>query len=194
MDPAAALANRVLDGESSARARIKAFAGRKFVVGVGPFATAMRIEADGRLASTTLAGDAADLTLSLSPLAAPAFLANPARWDELVRADGDAALAATLKDLAHTMPWFVERMLAAALGPILGQRAADVGRQLLAFPEHAAERIGESVISYARDEAALAAHAAAFRQFVADSDALAQRVEAIAARVDAVAAGLAAAK
>lgn len=187
MDPAAAIANRVLDGETSARARLAAFAGRKFLVSVGPFVNAMRIDADGRLASTALAGEPAQLTLSLSPLAAPAFLANPSRWDELVRADGDADLAATLKDLAHTMPWFVERSLAAALGPILGQRAADVGRQLLAFPEQAAERIGASVMSYARDEAALAAHAHAFRQFVSDSDALAQRVDAIAARIDALA-------
>jgi len=190
MDPAAALANRVLDGEASARGRLTPFAGRKFVIAIGPLATAMRIDDGGRFATTALGGDPSDLTLSLSPLAAPAFLANPSRWDELIRVDGDPALAATLKDLAHTMPWFVERTLAAALGPILGQRAADAGRQLLAFPEQAAERIGDSVMSYARDEAQLAAHANAFREFTADSAALAQRVDALEARVDALAARL----
>ena len=79
-----------------------------------------------------------DLTLTLSPLGVPSLLANPARWGEFVTADGDAALAATLQELAQTLPWFVERAFASALGPILGQRVADAGRRLLAFPEYAA--------------------------------------------------------
>ena len=82
----------------------------------------------------------------------PAFLAEPTRWDALVTADGDPALAATLKGLAETLPWFVERAFAEALGPIAGQFLADTGRRMLAFPGYAGERVGDSVASYVRDE------------------------------------------
>ena len=99
-------------------------------------------------------------------------------------ADGDPALVATLKDLAQTLPWFVEHAFARALGPIAGQRVADAGRALLAFPEYAAERIGDSVIGYARDEAGLIARGDEARTFGEQVALLAARVESIAARIE----------
>jgi len=133
------------------------------------------------------------LTLTLSALSAlsiPSFLANPRRWDEFVVADGDVAFAATLKGLAETLPWFVERAFASALGPIVGQRLADAGRRLLAFPEYAASRVGESVASYARDEVRLAASSMDARAFGDDVTAIASRVDEASARIDALAARL----
>jgi ubiquinone biosynthesis protein UbiJ len=192
MDPAAALANRVLDRQSWAQQRLAQHAGRCFLVAVGPLATLLAIEPSGRLAAQPLAGSTPDLTLTLSPLALPAFLAQPARWDALVTASGDAALAATLRELAQTLPWFVEETFATVLGPIVGQRAADAGRALLAFPEHAAERVGESLGSYARDEAGLAARGSALQDFARDTAALGERVDALEARIAAIATRLAA--
>src|SRR5262249_30115618 len=120
----------------------------------------------------------------------PAFLANPRRWDEFVVADGDTALAATLKGLAETLPWFVERAFAAALGPIVGQRVADAGRRLLALPEYAVSRFGDSVASYARDEFRFAASSFDARAFGDDVAALVSRVDVVEARIDALAARL----
>ena len=191
LDPAAlpsALANRVLEREAWARTQLAAHAGRVFVVTVGPVATAMRIDAAGMVETAPLAGCTPDLRLTLSPFAAPAFLADPTRWDELVAADGDPALAATLKELGRTLPWFVEHAFARALGPIVGQRVADAGRHLLAFPEYATSHIGHSVASYARDEAGLLAPGADVRAFAQDVAALAVRVDALTARLDALAA------
>jgi ubiquinone biosynthesis protein UbiJ len=93
-----------------------------------------------------------------------------------------------LKALARTLPWFVEQAFAQALGPIVGQRLADAGRRLLALPEYAATRIGESVSSYARDEAGLLAHGADMRRLALDVAELAARTDALAARLDALAA------
>ena len=138
----------------------------------------MRVAADGAFEDAP--PDAPpDLELALSPLTVPAFLANPARWNEFVRETGDADLGGVLKDLAQTLPWFVEAALARALGPMAGQRAADAGRRLLGFPEYAAERMTESVVSYARDEAELLARGDAMRR-------LAEGVENATARVDAL--------
>lgn len=184
MGPVASLANHALEREAWARERLAAHAGRVVVVVIGPVATGMRIDASGRFQTTPLAGHAPDLTLTLSPFGVPSLLANPARWGEFVTVDGDPALAATLKGLAHTLPWFVEEAFANVLGPILGQRVADAGRRLLAFPEYAAARVGESVASYARDEIGLLAHGDEMRLFTEQTRALAARADALAARFD----------
>lgn len=191
LGPAAALANRIFEGQAWAQERLAGHADRVFVVAVGPLSTALRVEASGRLAATSLAGLAPDLALTLSPVGIPSFLANPSRWPEFVTASGDAALAATLRDLAQTLPWFAEQTFARVLGPIVGQRVADAGRKLLAFPEYAAERLGASVASFAGDEAALVAGASQFSDFAqrtaelaASVDALASRVDALSARID----------
>jgi ubiquinone biosynthesis protein UbiJ len=186
----AALANRVLEREAWARQRLAAFAGRIFVVVVGPVATAMRVDDTGLVASTATGAGTPDLTLTLSPLDLPAFLANPTRWGEFVATEGDPALAATLQELAQTLPWFVEQAFAGALGPVIGQRLANAGRQLLAFPEYAAQRVGDSVASFARDEAGLLAHGEEARVFADQVAALAARTDALAARLDALASRL----
>jgi len=185
---APALLNRALEHESWAQASLAAHAGRTFVIAVGPVTTRLRIDGEGKVEAAPRDGSPPDVTLALSALSVPAFLANPKRWDEFVVADGHAELAATLKGLAETLPWFVERAFAAALGPIVGQRVADAGRKLLALPEYAAARVGDSMASYARDEVRFAATHIDARAFGDDVAALAERVDALAERVDALAA------
>jgi ubiquinone biosynthesis protein UbiJ len=187
---APALLNRALEHEAWAQASLAAHAGRTFAIAVGPLTTRLRIDGAGRVEAAPRDGSHADVTLALSPLSVPAFLANPKRWDELIVADGDEALAATLKGLAETLPWFVERAFAAVLGPIVGQRVADAGRSLLAFPEYAASQVGDSVASYAREEIRFAASNVDARALGKDIATLAQQVDALAARVEAFAARL----
>jgi len=181
------LANRVLERESWAQSCLAAHAESVVVIAVGPFAAAMRVDAAGKLEAAPAPADAPDLRLTLSPLSLPSFLADPRRWDEFVTADGDAALAATLKGLAETLPWFVERAFADVLGPIVGQRVADAGRHLLAFPEYAAARVGEAVAGYLRDETGLVTPGADAQSFAEAVGALAARVDTLAARLDALA-------
>ena len=181
IDPAIGLANRVLEREDWARERLSAHAGRSVRMVCGPIASTLAIAPSGMLSPSQ---SAADLTLSISPLRLPTLLAHPERWTELVAVEGDAALAATLADLARTLPWFVEQAFASALGPLIGTRVADAGRELLALPERAAHSFGESLSSYARDEAGLGVSASAFADFVAEAAAVAARVDALALRLD----------
>ena len=189
-DPAAvpaAVANRVLAREQWARDCLAAHSGRAFKVAVGPLVSTMQIDGTGSIESVPGLDRTADLTLTISPFALPAFLADPKRWDDLVGKEGDAALAATLKGLAETLPWFVERAFAQALGPVAGQLVADAGRRMLAFPGYAGARIGDSVASYVRDEAALAVTSAQARAFADEVSATADRVDALSRRVDSLA-------
>ena len=181
------LVNRALERESWARESLAAHAGRTFAIAVGPATTAFRIDAVGALDAAARNGSAPDLVLEISPLSVPSLLANPKRWDELVVARGDATLAATLKGLAETLPWFVERAFAEALGPIAGQFVADAGRRMLAFPGYAGERVGNSVSSYMRDEVWFAATSTQARSFGDEIAETAARVDALAARIEALA-------
>ena len=180
------LANRILEGETWARDKLATHAGRVFSVTVGPANTGFRITDAGMFENASLAGVTPDLRISVSPLSLPSLLADPRSWSQYVHEDGDVALGGTLKELAQTLPWFVEKAFARVLGPIAGQRVADVGRRLLAFPEYAAERITESVARYARDEVQLVARGDELRRFTADTADIAARVDALASRVAAL--------
>ena len=189
-DPAAIgseIANRLLGREAWARDRLAAHAGQVFAVAVGPASASFTIASDGAFARAPQAGAAPDLHLTLSPFDVPAFLADPRQWNQYVVEDGDAALGGTLKELAQTLPWFVEQVFARVLGPIAGQRAADAGRHLLALPGYAAGRVGESIARYARDEAGMLAHGGELRTLREQAATLGRRVDALAARVDALA-------
>ena len=176
----------MLADQSWARDKLASVAGRVFSLTVGPLSAHWRIEVDGRVAAAPRDASV-DLRLSMSPFSVPSFLADPSRWNELVREDGDAELGGVLKDLARTMPWFVEEIFGKALGPVVGQRVADAGRRFLAFPAYAADRLAQSVGSYARDEAGLLATGHDFRLWQQGIDEVAARVDALAARVDALA-------
>lgn len=186
--------NRFLASEPWARERLAAHAGRTFAVRTGPVAGGFRIDPGGLLDPLPAAASAttADLTLTLSPLDLAPFLADPRRWSELVAEEGDAQLSRALKDIAATLPWFVEKLFARALGPIVGQRVADAGRRTLGMPEYVASRVAANVGSFVRDEVPLLAHPAEMREFAAQAEALAPRIDAIGARIAAIEAQLAA--
>ena len=180
---AADFANRALENEAWARDKLASHAGKTLRFDVGPARIAFAVETGGRLAASEASPD---LTIAIDPLKLPALLAQPSRWSELTSTSGDAALAATLAELAPTLPWFVERLLARALGPIAGQQVADAGRRLLAFPEYAGERIAESFARYVGDEARLAVRSVDMQRFTAEVAELAARFDALAKRVDAL--------
>lgn len=183
----AKIANRALAHEESLRIRLAAHAGGVFRIASGPANVTFCVGPDGTLAEG--AGDAVPtLVLTIQPTDIAALLHDPARFGEFVRAEGDAALAATIRDVSVTMPWFVEQMFSDAFGAIAGQRLADAGRSLLGLPEYAASRFHASVASYVRDEAELVAGDADVDAFGDDVREISARVDDLAARIDRIAA------
>ncbi|MFI4924697.1 MAG: hypothetical protein ACHQJ7_06080 [Vicinamibacteria bacterium] len=181
---AAEAANRALHGETWARDQLAAHAGRVVAVVSGPLAAAFTIQDDGTF-SAAPAGAVADLTLTVSPLALPALAAEPSRWRESVRADGDQALAATLESIAQTFPWFVERAFARVFGPIAGQAIADAGRTLLSIPAAMSHQAAAGVAQFA-SEADVVAHRGDFAAFSCGTVEAEERVAALAARIAAL--------
>lgn len=183
-DLAADLANRALASEDWARAKLAAFAGQSFTLTAGPFSATFAIGDDGAIASAP-AGAAPSLRVTTSPLSLPELAADPARWNELVKNDGDPALASTLADLARTFPWVVERALASAFGPIAGQAIADAGRTLLGIPAALSKHAASSVGAFAA-ESGMVARRADFDAFSCGSAEAEARVDALAKRIAAI--------
>ena len=181
MSIATDFANRALESEIWAREKLAAHAGKSVRFNVGLAHVVFAIDSEGRLAESNAAPS---LALTVEPLRLPALLAEPSRWGELASAEGDQPLAATLAELAPTLPWFVERFLSRALGPIAGQQVADAGRRLLTLPEYASERFADSVARYVGDEARLAVRAGDVQRFAAEVAELATRVDTLAKRIE----------
>ena len=87
LDPAAipgAIANRMLEREAWARERLAAHAGRDVRRRRrARAASAFAIDESGKVASALPSALHAGPHAALSPLALPAFLADPARWDAM---------------------------------------------------------------------------------------------------------------
>jgi ubiquinone biosynthesis protein UbiJ len=173
--------NHALSREPWARTRLSAFNGSTFAVIAGPVRATCAIMPDG---TVEVSDGVPELTLSVSPMNVPTLLAQPARWGEFVVAEGDPSLAATLAELALTLPWLVERELASLLGPIVGTRVADAGRAMLGAPAYAGERLGESVARYVRDEARLVVTRADAHDFASAVSDIDRRVDALWARLE----------
>ena len=193
-DPASALgetlANRLIRDEDWAREKLAVHAGRSFLIRSGPLSSAYAIREDGEIEARAVGLGAADVEVSISPLDVPALLADPSRWEGLVTSTGDPALVSTLRDLATTLPWFVERGFATAFGPVVGQRLADAGRALLGFPEYANTRVADNLTSYVRDETGLLARGDDAHALAGAAAELATRVDALAERIDRIGKGL----
>lgn len=175
------IANRALQREHWAREKLACHVGQTVRIDVGLAWQIFAIDVDGRLKDSDAVPD---LKLTVSPLRLPALLAQPERWAELVVAEGDVPLARTLSELALTLPWFIEELFARTLGPVLGQRFADIGRRLLQYPGYAAQRIADSVTSYIGNEAPFAVGAPEARVVGREIASLAARVDALALRID----------
>ena len=112
----------------------------------------------------------------LSPFTFAAFLAiRDVRDGGRRRADGRA-----LRDVARTLPWFVERLLARSLGPIVGLRIADAGRNSARPSEYAARRIAASTLDLRARRSAGARASADMRALVDDTELLAARIDGVA--------------
>lgn len=180
--PAAAFINHLLAREQWARDRLVPFVGRRVRFRVAPLPDlVLEIDDSGQVGPGT--ADDVALTLTISPAALPRILARDERALREVHLDGDVGLAGAIQFLFHNLRWDVEEDLSRVVGDVAAHRMTGVARDFAAWQRQAAERFGQNVAEYLKDEAGLLVHPHELETFGHDVDEVRDAVERLEKRV-----------
>ena len=177
--------NRLLEGETEARARLAAFSGSVIEVRA-PLVPALTfsILPGGRIEA---GGEQPALVMSLKP----GFLAALAKGEDYlmreVEVSGDSRLAAEVLGLiAHlreAAPDIVEENLSRVFGDIAARRMAGAARDFLAWQADAAGRVAAAFADYATEESRLLVARPEHASFAAEVARLRDTLERLEKRI-----------
>jgi ubiquinone biosynthesis accessory factor UbiJ len=181
--PAAAFINHLLAREQWARDRLTPFSGRRVRFRAAPLPDlVMEIDARGHVA--TCAADDVAVTLTIPTATLPRILARDEGALRDVRLDGDAGLANAILFLFRNLRWDVEEDLSRVVGDVAAHRMAGAAHEFAAWQRLAAERLGQNVAEYLKDEAELLMHPHELEAFGRQVDEMRDAVERLEKRVE----------
>jgi len=149
--PAVAFINHLLAREQWARERLVPFCGRRARFRLAPLPDLVLEIDDSGLVEPGAAEDVA-LTLTIPPTALPRILVHDETALRDVRLDGDADLARTIQFLFHNLRWDFEEDLSRVFGDVAAHRLAGAARGFAGWQRQAAERLGQNVAEYLKEE------------------------------------------
>lgn len=152
MPASAAVINHLLRGDAWAGAHLDEHVGKSFRLQLPPFSIALRVSAEGSFEASGKDAGTFDLELTFPLTALPLAFAGRAAVERAVIVKGDAELARSLRELADSMPWVLERELSRWIGPIAAQRIIGLVRGLAAWPDYAGKHLGSSIATYLVEE------------------------------------------
>jgi ubiquinone biosynthesis protein UbiJ len=186
--PFVAVVNHLLAREAWAADRLKPFAGRRVRLRMAPLPDLdLAITAAGRLEGAAGEG-VPDLTVTLAPGALPGLLARDDRLMREAEVDGDTDLAAALQFVFRNLRWDAEEDLSRVIGDAAAHRVAGAGRAFVAWQRDAAQRLGDNVAEYLKEESQQLPRpddVAAFGRAVADARDAVERLDKRIARLEA---------
>jgi ubiquinone biosynthesis protein UbiJ len=155
--PFSLAANRLLDAEPEARARLAPFAGQVIELRAPPLpALGFTVLPGGRLEA---GGSEPALVVRLKPELLAALGKSEDHLLRAVEVSGDAKLAAEamwiLRRLRESLPDIAEEDLSRVVGDVAAHRMAQGARDFLAWQADAAGRLAAAFADYATEEARL---------------------------------------
>jgi ubiquinone biosynthesis protein UbiJ len=194
---AAALIDRLLAHDATARARLAPFAGRVVRIELPPLAIALEVTDAGRFkaraAATAAASSssspaaaeatASDLRLSLASGGLAALLGDPRGALRNLRFEGDAGFAQVLVQVLQSLRFEPEEDLAPWIGDIAAVRLVAGLRAALAGARQAGLQLARSSADYFTAENPLLAARASCEGFAAEVEQLGAAVVRLEARV-----------
>lgn len=181
--PAAAFINHVLAREQWARDRLAPFSRQRVRFRLAPLPDLM-LEIDELGHVGPCEADDVALTLTIPPVALPRILARDEGALREVRLDGDVGLANVVLFLFRNLRWDVEEDLSRVVGDVAAHRVTSAARGLAAWQRQAAERLGQNVAEYFKDEAGLLVHPHELESFGRHVDEVRDAVERLEKRVE----------
>lgn len=187
LHPVVAALNHLLAREAWATDRLRAFAGRRVRLSTPPLpAIDLAIGPSGLLERSS-APEEPHLTVTLKPGALPALLARDGRLTREAEIEGDTDFAAALQFVFHNLRWDVEEDLSRLVGDAAAHRTISAGRAFVDWQRSAAQRLGENVAEYLKEESQTLprpADVAAFGRDVAATRDAVERLEKRIARLE----------
>ena len=175
--------NRLLRQNTWALAKLAPHACKIVRVEHFPFITLLGIVDTGEVAAAARELTP-DLTVRITPGVALRIAARDARaWDDIA-VEGDAALAATLREVARNLHWDVEEDLSRVFGDIAAHRMVETGRKLADWGKQGADNVARSFSEYWTEESPLIATRADVAQFSTDVDALRDDLARLEKRIE----------
>lgn len=144
--------NRLIAADESAATALRAHAGQTAVFVLEPLEVALAVTADGTLRQAE-ADALPDLRVSLTLPSALRVLAGDVPAAAIVRMEGDATFAATVRQLYARLRWDAEEDLSKIVGDIVAHRVAEGGRNLNAWGRDAVGRLSQGAAEYVTEEA-----------------------------------------
>jgi ubiquinone biosynthesis protein UbiJ len=185
--PVIAFLARLVEREQWARERLAPFAGKCARLRLAPLPDlVIEVLEAGYIGPGQETAEAA-VTLTISPAAVPLLFVRPEAAMRDVRIDGDTDLARAIDFLFRNLRWDVEEDLSRVVGDVAAHRVAGAARSFGAWQREAAERLGQNVAEYLKEEAGLLPHPHEVERFGREVDALRDAVERLEQRVERVA-------
>lgn len=187
LHPVVAILNHLLAREAWATDRLRPFAGRRVRLRTPPLPAIDLAIADTGLFDRPASPEEPHLTVTLKPGALPALLARDDRIMREAEIEGDTDLAAALQFVFRNLRWDVEEDLSRLVGDAAAHRAVSAGRAFVGWQRSAAQRLGDNVAEYLKEETQSLprpADVAAFGRDVAETRDAVERLEKRIARLE----------
>lgn len=182
--------NHLLAGESWARERLAAFAGKTVCLQLGGDRDILAtIGNTGLLESASDPVASPSVTVSL-PVDAPArLLVDRAALFAAATIAGSADLAETLGFVFRNLRWDIEHDLSQVVGDIFARRGVQFARRFADWQGQSVGRLAQAAAEYLTGEAAVVARRAEVEAFCSEVDALRDDLARLEKRVQQVEAG-----
>lgn len=165
--------NHLLQGETWARTRLKAFAGQHARFEMGPLALSFAVSGDGLLHPVVAGGDdAPQVTVSLPQDAPLRFLSDRAAVFSAARISGSADFAEALGFVSRNLRWDAEADLARVVGDVPAHRLTTSGKALVNTKLEGGRRLAANLKEYLLEEQVSIAHRADVDRYCSEVDAL----------------------
>ena len=187
--------NHVLRQQEWPIARLRPFAGSTLTVRLSPMPDLrLRIGEDGLLEPRGAQGGtnghedsglelAADLTVTLKPMAVFRILQRDESALRDVELTGRADLAQLAQQLLRELRWDAEEDLSRVVGDVIAHRMVRTGRDLLAWQKDAAQRLAQNLAEYWTEEHPLLVPRESLSRFTDDVARAGSEVDALEHRI-----------
>lgn len=178
--------NHVLQGESWARRRLQAFAGKTARFRLPPFIDlALTVQAGGEV-SAAASNSPCDAIFTLDTPLFLRLLANNSGAYHEIRIAGDSVFADEILQIGKNLRWDVEEDLSRVIGDILAHRVVRTGDNLIQWQKGAFHNLLQTMAEYWTEEQPLLAKPVDMRELTHEVSRLSMDTEHLEKRLNAL--------